>query len=398
MTLHKIQLRILFIHNAYGKYSGEEAVVDAQIALLRKHGHEVQLYSRSSGDLDARFYRKYLAFFTGLYNPVSIIRTKRLLRTFQPDVVHVHNLYPSISPAVLPLIFKKGVPVVMTVHNYRLVCPNGLFYTKGEICEKCTGIGKEWNCIRQNCERNFFKSTGYALRNWWARKNGYYLKNVDVFTCLTAFQQKKLGANGFPEEKTILMPNFVQYKHLPIRSEVEVLSNHDLSYIAFAGRLNRQKGFDLLCEAMQLNKNIDLQAAGAADEEFISNITVPQNLHLCGKLNQSEMEVFWAGARFLVFTSASYEGFPMVFLEAMQHRLPVVAPRMAGYPEIIEDGVNGLLYTPGDVINLADKIRQLWEDKALCTRLGENGYRKLKAKYSEEVFYKGLMEVYKKLV
>ena len=391
-------MKILFIHNAYGKYSGEEAVVEVQMALLRKHGHEVQIYSRSSGDLGVHLYGKFLAFFTGLYNPGSVIRVKRLLHTFQPDVVHVHNLYPSVSPAVLPAIRKKGLPVVMTVHNYRLVCPNGLFYTKGAICERCAGKGKEWNCVKQNCEQSFFKSTGYALRNWWARKSGYYLKNVDAYACLTQFQQKKLIANGFPVEKTILLPNFVQASHQSDCSEERPLSIHELSYIAFAGRLNGQKGFDLLCTAMHFNKNITLKAAGAADEEFIGNIVIPENLHLCGKLNQSEMELFWKGARFLVFTSASYEGFPMVFLEAMHHHLPVVAPRMAGYPEIIEDGVNGLLYTPGDAIDLADKIRQLWEDKLLCARLGENGYRKLIENYSEEIFYKELMEVYEKLV
>jgi len=136
-------LKILLIHNSYGKYSGEEAVVDAQMALLKEHGHEVNLYSRSSAELDKGKWKKIIAFFTGLYNPVSVRQIKHILKSFLPDVVHIHNLYPLVSPSVLPVIRKKGVPVVMTAHNYRLVCPNGLFYSKGEICEKCTGSYRE---------------------------------------------------------------------------------------------------------------------------------------------------------------------------------------------------------------------------------------------------------------
>src|SRR5690606_19842749 len=125
-------------------------------------------------------------------------------------IVHVHNLYPLISPAILPRIKKFKIPVFMTVHNYRLLCPNGLLYTHGSICEKCTGGFRELNAIINNCEGSIFKSAGYALRNYWARKAKYYSANVDAFLCLTNFQLNKLISEGLEESKCFLLSNMYQ--------------------------------------------------------------------------------------------------------------------------------------------------------------------------------------------
>ena len=201
-------MKILLIHNKYGKFSGEEAVVESQIKLLNANGHHVITYFRSSEELEAMPNGKLKAFFNAFYNPKSISAIKALITTEKPDLVHIHNLYPLISPTILPVIKKMGIPIVMTVHNYRLLCPNGLFFNKGEICEKCTGALKELNCITNNCERSLFKSSGYAARNFWARKKDYYLNNVDLFLCLTEFQKKKLVTNGFNKEKCDVLPNF----------------------------------------------------------------------------------------------------------------------------------------------------------------------------------------------
>ena len=167
-------MRILIIHNKYSKFSGEEAVVDAQSHLLTSNGNEVLTYFRSSQELESMSNSKSKAFLSGLYSPKSIREIKKLIQTKNPDIVHIHNLYPLISPSILPEIKKLQIPIVMTVHNYRLLCPNGLFFTNGEICEKCTGSAKEFNCVVNNCQDSISKSTGYALRNLWARKNEYY--------------------------------------------------------------------------------------------------------------------------------------------------------------------------------------------------------------------------------
>jgi len=390
-------MRILLIHNKYGKFSGEESVLEAQMMLLENQGNEVHIYSRRSEELNG-FWAKTNAFFSGFYNYRSVSEIKQLISTFRPEIVHIHNLYPLISPAVLSTIHRFHIPIVMTVHNYRLVCPNGLFFYNGEICERCAG-GNEWNCIIKNCEGSFPKSLGYSLRNFYARKRRLFSSNICRFICLTDFQKEKLMKNGFTREKIFVLPNFLDAKHKednPISSK---------SYIAFSGRVNGQKGFDLIIKAMNfleteytLNKVLPILTAGQCDSVFISQFKIPESIKFLGTLPKEEMDNYYRNARFLVFTSRSYEGAPIVFLEAMKHHLPVIAPRLGAYPEIIEDGVNGLLFSPGDPVDLADKISSLSSNEDLCFRLGENGYRKLVEKYSPEIHYKQLISIYKQVI
>jgi glycosyltransferase involved in cell wall biosynthesis len=408
-------MKILLIHNKYGRHSGEEAVVYAQEELLRSHGHEVATYFRSSEEIHGPA-GNVNAFFSGFYNKTSVQEIKRRTRdegrgtTGPPDIVHIHNLYPLISPAILHVIKAKGrrvdestsrqnpsphhhittspPKIIMTVHNYRLICPNGLFFTHGSVCERCAG-GKEWNCILYNCEDSVFKSTGYAARNWWARNRRSYLDHVDAFLCLTEFQKGKLTENGFPAAKCFVLPNFMD-------TGAESVDRGDGSFVFFAGRINRQKGFDLLAQAAAGLPDIPFRIAGNEDRRFVEGLSLTENIVLAGNLSPTEMEEVFQYARFLVFTSRSYEGFPMVFLEAMKHRIPVIAPNLAGYPEIIRDRHNGLLYTPGDAADLAAKIRMLWDDKELCARLGANGFNKLKSDYSSSGYYHNLIRLYER--
>ncbi len=180
-------MRILVIHNDYGKFSGEEHVVESLSHLLKDNSYEVVHFSRSSAELYQTRSGKIRAFFSGIYSFSSKKAMRRLLVEYKPDIAHVHNLFPLISPSVLGECRKAGVPVVMTVHNYRLICPNGLFMTNGRICKKCCS-GREYWCILRNCEKNLFKSIGYALRNYIARTLRFFLDNVIMYLCITEFQ------------------------------------------------------------------------------------------------------------------------------------------------------------------------------------------------------------------
>ena len=386
-------MKILVIHNKYGKFSGEEAVVDSQIKLLRANGHHVITYFRSSEELETIRNAKLKAFFSAFYNPRSIREIKELFEKTKPDLVHIHNLYPLISAAILPVIKKMEIPIVMTVHNYRLLCPNGLFFNKGEICEKCTGLGKELNCITNNCEGSLFKSTGYAARNFWARKKEYYLTNVDLFLCLTEFQKKKLVANGFVKEKCEVLPNFYN-------REIKELDYNiaDRNYVAFAGRISPEKGIPLLLEAAKKLPHIPFQLSGGIREGYLEELEIPKNVTLSGMLSSKELSNFYGNARFLVLPSIWYEGFPMVFPEAMAHKLPIIAPRMAGYPEIAEDNFNGLLFETGNTDLLAKTIDKLWNNHEKSKKLSLNGFEKVKNKYSSEVYCKQLESVYIQLI
>lgn len=384
-------MKILFIHNKYGKYSGEEAVVDCQMNLFKEYGHQVISYFRSSSELKGMPVGKIKAFFTALYNPSAIRQLKKILIKEKPDVVHVHNLFPLISPSILPVIKRFGVPIVMTVHNYRLICPNGLFYNKKKICENCSK-GREWNCIINNCEKSLFKSIGYALRNWLFRVNKYYLNNISCFACLTDFQRTKLVLNGFPASRTEVVPNM-------FRSDAKVDKvKHQGNYMAVVGRISPEKGIHVLLESARLLPCVLFKLAGSVRNGYISSLDIPENVELVGELESEQLCSFYSKAKALIHSSLVYEGFPMVFPEAMNYNLPIIAPRMAGYPEIVEDGHNGLLFEPGDSMDLAKKILELWEDNEKCQIMGENGHIRMIEEFSQEVYYKKLMLLYNRVL
>ena len=360
--------------------------------MLLEHGHQVRCYTRSSVELEAMRFGKARAFFSGFHNPASVREVKKVVEEFMPDVVHVHNLYPLISPAILPHIRKFGVPVVMTVHNYRLLCPNGLFYNRTGICEECAG-GKEWNCVRFNCEESLPKSIGYAFRNAWARVARYYLDNVDAFLCLTEFQKQKLIDNGFARDRCFVLPNFFDGK---LNTTAVGGGKNTGTYVAFAGRISKEKGINLLYSAARLLPDISFRIAGkVADPVFFDK--KPDNVELTGLLSEEELQDFYANATLFILSSVCYEGFPMVILEAMNFGLPVIVPRLGGMPEIVRDGVTGRTYEPGSCEDLAKAIKELWHDKKAAFSMSRSSHEELIRNYLPEVYYKGLVGIYGKL-
>lgn len=387
-------MKILMVHNKYGKHSGEEAVVNAQIRLLEENGHTVVTYFRSSEELETMSMAKAKAFFLGLRNNKAIADIKEIITRENPDLAHVHNLYPIISPAVLPVIKSFGVPLVMTVHNYRFICPSGLFFTKGAVCEKCTGSKKELNSIINNCEGSILKSTGYALRNFWSRITKKYKNHVDKYLCLNDFQKEKLIKNGFNREKCEVIPNFYN-KQL----EDKNYNFKNKNYIAFAGRISPEKGLPILITAAKKLPSRSFHLAGLMRPSYKDEIgEIPENVILRGRLNANEMKTFYENARILIHTSICYEGFPMVFPEAMAYKLPIIAPNLAGYPEIVEDDFNGFLFEPENGEDLAKKISIIWNNEKELMRLGNNGFKKVTQKYSKQFYYTSLINAYQNIL
>ena len=272
-------MRILVVHNRYGKFSGEESVVDAQVKLLVDDDHEVMRFERSSTEIRS-VYGKIKAFFTGIYNPSSARQLRQLLKAFCPDIVHIHNLFPFISPGILPECKKAGIPVVMSVHNYRLTCPNGLHLTRGQICEKCCN-GREWWCVLRNCERNIFKSLGYALRHYIARKLYFFLDNVTMYACLTAFQKRRLIDAGFSEDRIAVLPNTCSV-------QVEESSSEG-DYVGFVGRVSPEKGVDILLQSAEILDTVSFNIAGDCTAEPGIDTAVSSNVKFCGFLQGKDI-------------------------------------------------------------------------------------------------------------
>ncbi len=386
-------MKILLIHNKYVKHSGEESVVESQIELLRKKGHLVRTYFRHSKELESMKNGRTRAFLSGIHNPKSVKEINRIIDDFRPEIVHIHNLYPLISPSILDVIKKRGIPIVMTVHNYRLMCPSGLFFTKGEICEKCTSGIMEFNCVINNCENSVSKSIGYAFRNFWFRINDSYKNNVNIFLCLTNFQRDKLISNGFPEDRCSVLSNFYGKD----KSEIKYKAS-SRKYIAFAGRISPEKGLPFLLEAASNLPDVEFRIAGEGELEYVQKLNVPKNVRMLGMLNADELKDFYNGAKFLVLTSRWYEGFPMVIPEAMAHRLPIIAPKMASFPEIVIENINGLLFDPNDIGSLIASISNLWRDSDLLELMSNNNFKKVSNNYDKEFYLKKLEEAYESLI
>ncbi len=374
-------MKILFVHNDYGKYSGEEAVVDQLSSQFQRHGHEIAFYRPGSERYRSSLSGQMRGFLNGIYSFSGIRGLRRALAQERPDVVNVHNLYPFISPAALKECRRAGVPVVMTVHNYRLMCPTGLFLRNGAPCELCLQRGNEWSCVRYNCEHSFPKSLGYALRNLVARRREYYQTYVDAFVCLTAFQKEKLVEAGFDAEKIEVIPNGIE-----VRGALD-LSRERGAYVGYAGRLSEEKGCDLLLEVARRHPEIPFHFAG---EQRVELGSLPKNVHFCGHLSKTELEEFIKKARFLVIPSRCYEGFPMAILEAARQGRMVLGPAHGAFPGIIgsNESAIGKLFEPGRVESLEAHILELWNHPEESVQLGGKAYEKALREYDNELVLK----------
>lgn len=371
-------MKVLLVHNDYGKYSGEEAVVDKMAAMLPTIGYEVAQLRMTTADARESLMGKIRGFVSGIYCPGGVKAMREAIRRESPDVVNVHNLYPFISPAALRECRKAGAPVVMTVHNFRIMCPTGLFMRDNRPCEMCLERGNEWGCVKYNCEHSRLKSIGYAARNAVARIGRYYRDYVDMFACITDFQRRKLIQAGFPPEKITVIPNSMD---VPPLTACEAGN-----YVAYSGRISREKGVDMIIEAARRHPDIPFKLAGAVrDTDLVADL--PSNVELTGYLSGEKLRDFYANARFFVMASRWYEGFPMTILEAARFAKPMVAPDHGGFTEIIgrgEDAI-GMLFAPGNIDSFDEMVASMWGDLIKTQLLGAKSYVKLQKQYSTEV-------------
>lgn len=377
-------MKVLLVHNDYGRYSGEEAVVDGMVDIFTTGGHEVAQLRTTTAGLRDTMAGKVRAFVAGIHCPSGVRAMREALLREKPDVVNVHNLYPFISPAALRECRRAGVPVIMTVHNYRLICPTGLFMREGAACEECLRRGDEWKCVRYNCERSWLKSVAYAARNFLARRKRHYLDCVDRYVCLTHFHRNKLIEAGFPAERIVVIPNSFD-PDAPAASS----DSPQGEYVGFCGRISREKGVDLILEVARRNPDIPFRLAGSVREPELVG-PVPENVVLTGHLEGDEFRKFTANARFFLLPSRCYEGFPMAILEAAAYSRPTIAPAHGGFKEIIENGGEpiGLLFIPGDADSLSARVRTLWDNPRRAAELGARAATALREKYSGSVVQK----------
>jgi glycosyltransferase involved in cell wall biosynthesis len=382
-------MKLLQVYNDYrSNCGGEKTVVHMIASLVEKHGGTARLVTRTSKGLDNSLPAKIRGFVGGTYNPRARREMARILDSERPDVVHVHNLYPLFSPSVLVACRRAGLPVVMTHHNYVLTCPTVGHLHKGRVCEKCQGGREHW-CVLQNCRGNLAESAAYALRSAVARKLRFFHDNVTVHMVLSNFAKRRLVRAGFEESRIAVLPNMVEFT-----SEAVERTREAGSYVAYSGRMAAEKGVEVLLAAAAQLPEVAFRLAGDGPLLEALQRSAPPNVRFVNRLDRAEMTSFYRGARFLVTPSLWFEGCPLVVSEAMSHGLPVIASRIGGLPEFVDEGETGLLFEPGNSEELTQKIRLLWDNPQRCRQMGAAGREKAIREYGETIYYQRLMAIY----
>ena len=382
-------MKILFIHNSYSDKTptGEEHASQELATLLEEHGHEVKWYRRSSDEIRKGF-GPLKSFFTGIYNPSSAKALAKLLDEYNPDVVQVQNLYPLLSSSVFKPIKQRSIPAVMRCPNYRLFCPSGLCLNRrGEVCERCWGKGHEWWCVLGNCEHDFIKSVGYAIRNAYNRIFQRIFCGVDVFIVQSEFQKQKFVTQGIPKEKVCVLSG--------ISPDIRNSDKGQIGdWVSLVGRVIAEKGIYEFIEAARRNPSILFKVAGFFDANFVMPNDLPNNLEFVGFKKGDELNRFYLNSRIIVVPSKWYEGFPNVILRAFMLNKPVITTKIGAMQSIVESDVNGILVAPGDANSLSDAIERLYPQSDLCRLFGIAGHKKADTVYSRDMIYQQLINIY----
>lgn len=376
-------MKFIIIHNNYSVRGGEEVVVEFQKNLLEKHGHEVVLYSRSYSEMETWALGKFGGMFTSVFNFRSLRDLKRLCNRHKFDAALIHNVFPIISPAVIPFLRRKGIRVLQVVHNYRLFCPIGTFYRRGEICEACLHTGREWNCFRNRCTGGVLASFSFAAKFWLVRLLGYY-RSVDRFLCLNRRQAGLLSQYMKADKKTVLLPNAVG------NSGKECDDASKRRFVSFVGRLEEEKGFPDFLRIAEKMPEYEFRVAGAYTEGSIADL--PKNVTLCGFLRGAELDGFYAESRVVLFLSKWYEGFGLVAAEAMKCGTPVVVYDISVASDIVEEEKSGFVVPTGDIDTVVERVKILFEDKDLFERFSAAAKQRVEEEYSAERYYERLMK------
>lgn len=376
-------MKFIIIHNNYSVRGGEEVVVEFQKNLLEKHGHEVVLYSRSYSEMETWALGKFGGMFTSVFNPRSLRDLKRLCNRHKFDAALIHNVFPIISPAIIPFLRRKGIRVLQVVHNYRLFCPIGTFYRRGEICEACLHTGREWNCFRNRCTGGMLASFSFAVKFRLVRLLGYY-RSVDRFLCLNRRQAGLLSQYMKADKKISLLPNAVG------NSDKECDGASKRRFVSFVGRLEEEKGFSDFLRIAEKMPEYEFRVAGGYAENSIGNI--PKNVTLCGFLCGAELDGFYAESRVVLFLSKWYEGFSLVAVEAMNQGIPLIAYDVSSAKDVVEDGKCGFVVPTGNIEAVVERVKILFEDKDLFERFSAAAKQRVETEYSAERYYERLMK------
>jgi glycosyltransferase involved in cell wall biosynthesis len=378
-------LKILQLHTGYREEGGEDAVVRAEAALLVSAGHEVVSHV---GQNPSGLVATAASLALSPWNPLTARDVRAVAEHERPDIAHVHNTWYALSPSVLAALASAGIPVVMTLHNYRLLCVNSLLFRDGGPCEDCVG-SHPWHGVWHRCYRgSALASSASAATIALNRRRGTWERFVTLYLALTGFSRDRFVAGGLPQERIWIKPQVVAD---PGRRVGPPSASGTILYV---GRLSKEKGLSVLIEAIAGVEATDLQllVIGDGPERRALERQAGPRVRFAGRLPPHQVREEMVKARALAFPSLCYENFSMTVAEAMAAGLPVIASDLGGTPEILGDRA-GRLIAPGRVAAWTEALRQL-TDAAFVDAAGAAGRQRWSQRFSPGAVLPRLEEAY----
>jgi len=376
------RLHILIVHNRYrsGQPSGENRVVDQEAGRLADAGHRVSTFERRSDDIaDMSLLAKALVPLRVPWNPAARTELTARLHAERPDVVHIHNTFPLLSPSVVAACADTGVPAVATLHNYLQVCPSGMLHRAGRMCTECIGR-LPLPAINHGCYRGSRLATVPLALNMVANRRRWW-SNVARFFCISDAQRKILIDGGMPAARLVVKYNFVV--------DLAIRRSGPGEHVLYLGRMTEGKGLRVLMAAWDqikahggLRVPLVLAGAGPLDAEVKRWAQGRDDVQYLGLRSTTECAELTARSAAVVAPSVWMETFGLTVVEAMTAGVPAVAAGHGSFPELVDDQVTGALHRPGDPASLADCLRRVMGDVDVNVALGNAARRRYEAGFT----------------
>ena len=386
-------MRILMLHNRYMQPGGEDVAFESEVALLRENGCDVLTHEEDNARAGNLKSIRMAA--SSMWSKKSFENIRWLLAENRCDVMHVHNFFPQLSPSVYYAARAAAVPVVQTLHNYRLLCPSATFFRDGRVCEDCKGRFVPWPGAFHRCYRNSWAASGTVVAMLSVHKAARTWSNlVDVYIALTEFARNKFVEGGLPADKIMVKGNFV--RPAPAKP-----GEGNGEFALFVGRLDEPKGVRTLLSAWErLIGHIPLKIIGDGPlASYASELARNNgNITILPWLPRKEVLKVLGEAKFLIFPSLWYEGQSLVLLEAFAMGTPAIASELGAMTEMIESGRTGFLFRAGDATDLAAKVERAWAHPEEARSMRSQVREQFEVKYTGAANYAHLIEIYEKAI
>jgi glycosyltransferase involved in cell wall biosynthesis len=383
-------VKILVVHNFYQQGGGEDSVVRAEVAMLKEHGHNVDLHSVHN-DAIKGLAKRIETFLNVTYNHSARDALKKRIQEFQPAVVHVHNFFPLLSPSIFDACIESGIPSVMTLHNYRILCPTSFLYHDEKVRERSLHHPCWWTVWRRVYHNSFIGTWAVANMVESHKQWGTWQRKVDRFIALTEFAKNKFIEGGLPADRIVVKGNAALKPPLTPGEW-----NGSRQGALYVGRMSEEKGIISLIKAwMDLDYPLCLVGDGPMSDWVRRN--AGSNIRCAGRLSRDQVCGEMLKASFLVFPSLWYEMFPVVIAEAFACGLPVIASTLPSIDELVEANTTGLRFPVGNVAGLREKVRWAISHPEEMQRMGANARTKHEQYYTPAVNYDRLINIYRSL-